>query len=385
MSPQAASRSSRAGLPGAGPGAARIRSLACPVCPYWVTGRCEGLDAAGSSLRLPGAIGCREPARQARYYANLHDGELEPASASGLPIPPLPAFIPVLVRVLPSAVRLDPSRLYGVALTTVLRRTGDVRYATPSQMRRQLGLGEGGRLCLIGTAKDARLENAWAGSERNDLWRRLAGLSFEFTTTTTFSVWDRQARFDQIYNQERNLRSYDRFAGYGLPVAPFLFFPARTDLEATLAWLEAHPVVDLIGILAQFYRSSEAFGRLLGGMKVLRDAVPRPLRFLVTGCATAGKLERLFAEFPSATVASTQPVMKALRGHATRTGLRHSAAWSTKREHLVAGNVARHLEFCEALRPSAPPPAARRWPTKPVLVHRGLQQVEDSTPRTGSR
>jgi hypothetical protein len=369
MSTQAGSRSSRAGFPGAGPGSARIRSLACPVCPYHVTGRCEGLDAAGSSLQSPGAIGCREPARQARYYADLHDGELEQASASDLPIPPLPAFIPVLVRVLPSSVRLDQSLLYGVALTTVLRGTGDVRYATPSQMRRQLGLGEGGRLCLIGTAKDARLENAWAGSERNDLWGRLAGLSFEFTTTTTFSVWDRQARFDQIYNQERNLRSYDRFAGYGLPGAPFLFFPEGTDLEAALAWLEAHPAVDLVGVLAQFYRSSEAFGRLLGGMRVLRDSVPRPLRFLVTGCATAPKLERLFAEFPSATAASTKPVMKALRGHATRTGLRHSAAWSSKRELLVERNVARYIAFCEALRPSVPPPSAR------LIVHRRLQQI----------
>jgi hypothetical protein len=267
-------------------------------------------------------------------------------------------------------VRLDQSLLYGVALTTVLRGTGDVRYAVPSQVRRQLGLGEGGRLCLIGTAKDARLENAWVGSERNDLWARLAGLSFEFTTTTTFSVWDRQARFDQIYNQERNLRSYDRFAAYGLPVAPFLFFPGETDLEAAMAWLEAHPAVDLVGVLAQFYRSSEAFGRLLGGMRVLRASAPRPLRFLVTGCATAPKLERLFAEFPSATVASTKPVMKALWGHATRTGLRHSAAWSTKRELLVERNVARYIAFCEALRPSIPAPAARRWPTGPVIVHR---------------
>ncbi len=365
MSPQTARLAPRAGLPGAGTGSARIRSLACPVCPYGVTGRCEGLDAAGSNLQAPGAIGCREPARQARYYADLHDGELEQAPVSDLPIPPLPAFIPILVRVLPSSVRLDQSLLYGVALTTVLRRTGDVRYATPSQMRRQLGLGEEGRLCLIGTAKDARLENAWAGSERNDLWRRLAGLSFELTTTTTFSVWDRQARFDQIYNQERNLHSYHRFAGYGLPVAPFLFFPEDTDLEAAVAWLEAHPAVDLVGVLAQFYRSSEDFGRLLGGMRLLRDAAPRPLRFLVTGCATAPKLERLFAEFPGVTVASTNPVMKALRGYATRTGLRHSAAWSTKRELLVGRNIARYIVFCEALRPSAPPPAARRWPQKP--------------------
>ena len=118
-----------------------------------------------------------------------------------------------------------------------------------------------------------------------------------------FSVWDRQARFDQIYNQERNLRSFDRFARHRLPAA-----------------------------------------------------APRPLRFLVTGCATATKLARLFAEFPGATVASTQPVMKAIRGQATRSGLRHSPAWSTKRELLLRRNVARYAAFCAALRqPSARP------------------------------
>ncbi len=356
MSPQAAPRSSRAGRASAGPGAARIRSLACPVCPYGVTGRCEGLDDAGRSLLWSGAIGCREPARQARYYADLHEGELDEEAATDLPIPPLPAFIPVLVRVLPSSVRFDQSRVYGVALTTVLRATGDVRYATPSHMRRQLGLGERGRLCLIGTAKDARLENAWTRSERNDLWARLAGLSFEFATTTTFSVWDRQARFDQIYNQERNLRSYDHFVRHRLSTAPFLFLPERTDLEAAVAWLEAHPAVDLVGILAQYYRSTEAFDRLLVGMQEMRDAAPRPLRFLVTGCATAPKLERLFAAFPDATVASTSPVMKAIRGRATRTGLRHSPAPSTKRERLLERNVARYAAFCEALRSSCAAP-----------------------------
>jgi len=353
MTPRPASRSSRAGLAGAGASPARIRSLACPVCPYGVTDRCEGLAGASAALLSAGSIGCREPARQARYYAALHDGELGRAPLPDLPIPPLPAFIPVLVRVLPSRVRLDESLLYGVAMTTVLRGTGDVRYATPARMRRQLGLGERGRLCLIGTAKDIRLENAWAGSEENDLWRRLAALSFEFATTTTFSVWDRQARFDQIYNQERNLRSYDRFARHRLPAAPFFFFPHRTDLEAAVAWLEAHPEVDLVGILAQYYRSSDEFARLLGGIRLLRDAAPRPLRFLVAGCATAPKLERLFAEFPNATVASTKPVMKAIKGQATRTGLHHSPAPLTRRELLLTRNVARFTTFCEALRAAA--------------------------------
>jgi hypothetical protein len=87
-------------------------------------------------------------------------------------------------------------------------------------------------------------------------------------------------------------------------------------------------------------------------MKEMRDAAPRPLRFLVTGCATATKLQRLFAEFPNATVASTKPVMKAIRGRATRTGLRHGAAPSTKRERLLERNIARYAAFCEALRPS---------------------------------
>lgn len=335
------------------------RQPRCSVCPYGATARCEGLDAYPD---LPpaaeGAIGCRSPGRQAFFYENLHRRDVDGKGREVLPPGRLPAFIPLLVRVLPRATRLDPSILYGVSYTSVILEGGTVRHKTAESLRRELALGPEAGLCLIGTGKDARLERAWAQSERHDLWRRLASLPFELVTTTTFSVWERQPRFDQIYNQERNLYSYDRLTALGMPTVPFVFFRSGTDLRALRDWLQSRPKIDLVAVLAQFYRRSDDFERLIEGMHQLQSFLGRRLRFLVVGCATRQKVERLFSEFSTATIASSKPVMKAIRGRATTADLTHEKADpSIPRHRLLVQNIGRFIERCEALRPLSSLPA----------------------------
>ncbi len=324
-------------------------SPTCQKCRYGKDRRCDGLDSL-PDLGVEHAIGCSDAERQNSYLDNL--ALYATPTASSPPLPSLPAFIPVLARTLPRQLSLPASRLYGVSWTTVVKQSGAPRYESAGDLRRSVGLRDRGRLCLIGTAHDERLENAWAESEANDLWQGLAALSFEFATSTTFSVWKRQQRFDQIYNQDRNFYSSDRFADLEVPTAPFVFCAQAADQRAALAWLDKHPRVDLIAVLAQYHRSARAFERLLEGMDALADASGRPLQFLVVGAATLAKMERLFAEFPSATVASTKPVMKAICGHATTKDLEHKRVSKGRvdRATLIQRNIKRFTDEGKRLR-----------------------------------
>lgn len=324
----------------------------CRVCPYARAQRCEGLPEEEKPEDTEHAIGCSNTAAQVWYYEDLHEMEIEvddpPRSPSRLP-----AFIPVLVRVMPKKVQLPELPIYGVSYTTVLRNTGAVRYANDiPKLRQDLGLGPDARVCLIGTGADARLEHAWETSKIHELWHRLANLDFDFVTTTTFSVWDQQPRFDQIYNQERNLCSYVRFTSLGIPTVPFLFYRTEVDLRRHVEWLERHEEVDTIAVLAQFYRRTSDFKRLLEGMQRLVDHVERGLRFLVTGCATADKIEILFSRFPSATVVSTKPVMQALHGRLTTSRLAHQKKTRAEfsKTELLARNISTFYEFCQDAR-----------------------------------
>jgi hypothetical protein len=265
--------------------------------------------------------------------------------------PALPPFIPVLPRGLPRGTKIPREMLLGVSFSSAFLPSGRVRFLTPTDMRRDLQLDDDARMCLLGTGSDELLERVWQNSEKLKTWDAIARLSFEFSTTFTFSVWERQPRFDQIFNQDRNLYTFSRLTSLGIPTVPFLFCADSADRKAALSWLEVHPEVYVVALLAQFFRKADALVRILDEMRTTRAKARRHIRFLLVGCATSEKITKVFREFPDTTIVTSKPVHKAIAGCETLPDLSHRQAnRKITRNELVAGNLSLFNDFIDAAR-----------------------------------
>ncbi len=262
----------------------------------------------------------------------------------------MPDFIPVLANGLPSIPLYRRDVLFGVSLGKILRRNGDLRVNTAEQLRSFLQLPQDARLALIGTADDYLLERFWKITDTQNLWTRIAKLGFEFVTSCTFSVWDRQARADQIHNQDRNFFSFDALASEGLPTIPFLFFYDHSDYRHNISWLQNHPDVKIVAMLAHCKRSHEGFKDLLGEMATIVSDIQRPLKFLVVGVSSKNKIDLIISKF-DASIATSDPFMSALKGgdlispELKRVGMKD---FKIPRERLALENVNAYLNFIEA-------------------------------------
>jgi len=211
---------------------------------------------------------------------------------------------------------------------------GTFRYRDAQTLREGLHLPQTGRLALFITAGDPLIENAWYFSLIRDIWQRLAALDFEFVTSATFSVYDDDPRSDQIFNQDRNFRTYDLFGRLGVPCIPFLFFNACSDLDYRniIGWLRTHPDVAKVAVLAHSFRHPSAFDRLLSQTRSIASDVERELQFVFVGAATIDKIRLVLSEYPDAVFVTPQPVSKARVGERIKRGLR-----STKVDACEAG------------------------------------------------
>lgn len=326
---------------------------ACTTCAYREP-RCSGpagtsaQEESGSNGR---AIGCFDPGLQQLYLADLGPPP-PPPEADGAPsLRPqgLPPFMPVATEGLRRRPPFTGDLLFGVSLSVLVEPEGYLHFTSPEALRRGLRLAPEARVALLGTAPDRILERFWGVSERRDVWRRIAGLGLEFATGMTFSVWEGFPRFDQIFNQERNLRTCDLLAAEGVPSVPFLFWGDEGDRRHLLSWLRERKEVRVVGALAQF-RQRAAFDGFLTEVLRFEEDLGRKLHFLLVGAATAWKLELAFHRLGSVTVATTQPIMKAIRGLETQPDLSHAKGpWQVSREELAARNVERYRQTCARL------------------------------------
>ncbi len=329
-------------------GQAFLPTTACHSCPYSALDRCSGPSRPQDfQVRNPRRIGCINAGRQADLVQDLffHAPETPPESA---PILPLPPFIPQVPRGVPKncAIPDDPRRIYAVSLSSICYNTGRLRYSDGSALRRGLRLAESARLCLMGTASDRLLEEFWANSEEFSSWTTLAKLRLEFATSLSFSVWDEDPRFDQLFNQDRNRVSAEILLRLGIPTIPFIF-GLPEDLEDWRRWLAEHPMITTVGILAQFYRRPEEFHHLLSQLKCLRRSLRSSHRFVIVGCATAEKLRSVFRMVPGATVLTAKPIFKGIRGHGVQPGLRFARLPLVPRSDLIRENLLEYESFCE--------------------------------------
>ncbi|HBB96284.1 MAG TPA: hypothetical protein DC054_12915 [Blastocatellia bacterium] len=241
--------------------------------------------------------------------------------------------------------------LFAVSLSTILAEEGRVKYKSAQTLRRALRLPSDARLILIGSTKDYTIEKLWTTSDAAEAWRRIANLGFECSTALTYSIWDEHPKFDQIFNQEKNLITYEILLANGVISIPFLFFYDDRDYEEVLSWLKAHKDVKKIGVLAQFKRKDAAFDEVVRDMHRLEKDVPRSLHFVVVGPSTASRIQRLFNEFSRVTIVSSEPASAALWNNRTRTDLTHVTADSRiPKAILAANNIEMYRKFCSRAR-----------------------------------
>jgi hypothetical protein len=292
-------------------------------------------------------IGCVDAEQQRRFYNDLHR-RVPSLPSDPPPLPILPRFITVLPRGTPRGTVFLEDRLYGVSWSTVISDAGTLRYGTPERLREALGLPGDAKLCFIGTGPDESLERFWTRTEPSEAFGELARLKFAFATTASYSVWDSSPRFDQIYNQERNLATYDWLTSYGIPTIPFLFCALDADYKAAGAWLTARPAVNTVAASAQsYYHGRTAFYEFLRDLRRLEDAAGRSLRFLVVGCCHARHIELLFEHFSIAAIASSQPISLGRSGRLCKSDLtgRYKAPLKMPRQNLITECIGR----CEAV------------------------------------
>lgn len=324
---------------------------ACGECAFWQVRCFERPGLGGGTEWGDRAIGCFDPQLQRAYLADLAGTPSSPATRPLASLQPesLPPFLPVATEGLRGWPAFPGDLLFGVSLSVLLEPEGYLHFPSPEALRHGLRLPPEARVALLGTAPDRVLERFWAISERSDVWRRIGRLGLEFSTGMTFSVWEGFPRFDQLFNQERNLYTYARLAGEGVPAVPFLFWADAHDRRHALSWIGEHGEVQVVGALAQF-RQRAAFAGFLSELRRFEGDLGRPLHFLLVGAATAWKLKLAFSRLRSVTVATTQPIMKAIRGFETQPDLTHrTGPWPTSREELAASNVERYRAFCARL------------------------------------
>lgn len=285
----------------------------CADCQWRACRRCSGPQTVESQLRRQGKLlTCFDTAKTARLLENL-DRRRQTAVPSYRILQGLPASIPVLVEGMPE-VRLDPDLLYGIALDDLLREDGSISFSTGRELRSAFRLPPSGRICLFASVRDTRLEGFWARSETDRIWSRIRRLRFEFVTGTSFSVFEQQSRNGQLFNQDRNMLSVELLARAGVPVVPVCCEVVEEDLEFAARWLTDRPSLRVIAGLAQGWRTDGEFKRFLERMKFLKSRISHPLHFLIIGCSSRERVQRLFRELVSVTVANTNLTLKGVNG-----------------------------------------------------------------------
>jgi hypothetical protein len=243
--------------------------------------------------------------------------------------------------------------LFAVALESIVRKTGTLRFRSIDELKSHLRLRQDTRIALIGTAKDRKIERLWTMSDRSNVWKRIADFGFDFVTSLTFSVYDENPRADQIYNQDRNFLTHDMFANLGAPSIPFLYPYNDEDYADAFSWLRARPDIYRVAVLAQFYKTNRQFEQFLQNMRLIQDGVGHVLEFLVVGVARRDRIASILREF-DATIVSWKPFDCALNGGRRIQGehlLEEKDETRTmSRPELAAHNVTQVTVTCEELK-----------------------------------
>jgi hypothetical protein len=226
---------------------------------------------------------------------------------------------------LPADTSLDPRILYGVSLDDLLRDDGSIRHSSGKALRAAFRLPPEGRICLVASVRDERLEGMWPRMDTDLIWKQIRRLGFEFVTGLTCSVFEHQSRNGQLFNQERNMLSVELLAREGVPVVPIFCEVIEEDLNFAVQWLRERPALRVIAGLAQGWRTDSQFARFLRRMQYLKNQVAHPLHFVVVGCSSADRIPEVFSKLEHVTVTNANFVLRGVNGE----------SWDSRREEFV--------------------------------------------------
>jgi hypothetical protein len=285
----------------------------CGECRWWAKRRCSGPTTVESQLRNQGKrLSCFDTEKTAGLLDNLDRRRL-PALPSFPILQGLPTGIPMLCEGMPE-VSLDPRVLYGVSLDDLLRMDGSILYSTGRDLRAAFQLPPEGRLCLVASVRDDRLEEFWHRMDTDLIWRQIRRLGFEFATGLSCTVFEQHSRNGQLFNQERNLLSCDLLARAGVPVVPIFCDIFEEDLDFAVQWLAKRPALRVVAGMAQSWRTNAEFARFLARMRYLKSQISGPLHFVIIGCSSVPRIPELFGELENVTVTTANFVLKAISG-----------------------------------------------------------------------
>ena len=263
-----------------------------------------------------------------------------------MPELPLPLVAPVLFhgnrREALFAVPAVCLPLYRV----IARHSGEERYADAAAVAADFRFEAGIPLILTGTADDRPLERWWSlGLGRLDTIRRLQDLDVKLVTSSNFSLFTDQPRWDDMHSMKRIALTHEEFLREGMPAA--LHVNARTERDWD-RWTEyIRQRSEVTHVAFEFGTGAGRTGRVgwqATQLTGLAQSAGRPLH-LVVRAARSDIMTKLVAAFGGTTVLDTTAFIKTIkrqRAVATATGRicwkRSPTAQNTPVDELLAHN-----------------------------------------------
>lgn len=291
----------------------RVLGFACSTCPLFFSGRCEGsFNAKAYHLNDPSVFPCIDPTRRELGFADVYD------RVTAIPVTSLQDRIklPIYVPLVKSGLNLRACThvpVFGISIQYILSVDGNLLFDSVDEIKRRCRLPANSKLVLIGVAKDKFLEALWRNSYNFDIWKRIARMGFEWSTSMSFSVWDVSPRADQIIRQERNFLTHDYFVNAGLPSIPFVYPFDDSDYRAFGRWMSQRPDINTVAVLGRYYKTDNQFAMFRQNMRLIQDYAKRHLRFLVVSVAKRSRFDAVTTEF-EATIVNGKAFFSAVAG-----------------------------------------------------------------------
>lgn len=233
----------------------------------------------------------------------------------------LPRFAPLIYHGNRRAAALPAEAVAIPLYKTINRKTGELRYASKSQLASEFKIEESARIILIGSGRDKSLEDWWGlgSSRRRSLAESLLSLGVSLITSPNYSLFTDQVRYDDLYNIKRIFITWSEIVSAGMPCALHVNARTETDYERYAEFVRARPEVQHISFefgtgggwpsrreyhAKQLARLGQTVDRrlhltVLGGMPVLAQLAPVfDLTFVDTTAFMTGVHRQMLSETP---------------------------------------------------------------------------------------
>lgn len=311
----------------------------CSSCPLRNLGLCrETPDSATCGRGDDSEIGCHEPRRIGRFVEDLFMRPPSNPHSYNHEKLEIPRVVYSLTKNQVDRSSLESEgTVYGITLT-ILLKNGKPSFIDRNNLVETLRLPKNARLALIGTSSESTQQAFWRNIYSERLIEYLANFGFEWTTSTSFPVWDYSPRADQIIFQQRNYIVSDSLASLGVPVVPFVYPYNETDYSNFGRWIERRPSIRYVAVHATYYKHQSHLRQLLINMRHIQDSAKRRLRFLVVGVNADEKIRMVMQEFPDVSMVNSSVHSLSAAGEDLRREKRlemsKTAVWSQNQEEF---------------------------------------------------